>query len=85
MDYRSFAVAIGVGLLVGVIYGLLNVRSPAPPVIALLGLLGMLIGEQAVAWWRGHVDVSQAVARACTHGEHPPKVACRPEPTEQRS
>ena len=25
---------------------LLNVRSPAPPVIALVGLLGILIGEQ---------------------------------------
>lgn len=32
----------------GVIYALMNVRSPAPPVIALAGLLGMLIGEQAV-------------------------------------
>lgn len=36
------------GVLVGVIYGLLNVRSPAPPVIALVGLLGILLGEQAV-------------------------------------
>lgn len=36
------------GLLVGVLYSALNVRSPAPPVIALLGLLGMLIGEQIV-------------------------------------
>ena len=28
--------------------GLLNVRSPAPPVIALVGLLGILVGEQIV-------------------------------------
>lgn len=41
-------VALAVGLLVGVIYGLLNVRSPAPPVIALVGLLGILLGEQIV-------------------------------------
>ncbi len=27
---------------------LLQVRSPAPPAVALLGLLGMLIGEQVV-------------------------------------
>jgi XapX domain-containing protein len=33
---------------VGAIYGLLDVRSPGPPVVALLGLLGMLIGEQIV-------------------------------------
>ncbi len=36
------------GLLVGVVYSLLNVRSPAPPVVALVGLLGILAGEQIV-------------------------------------
>jgi len=40
--------SIATGVLVGIIYGLLNVRSPAPPAIALIGLLGMLIGEQVV-------------------------------------
>lgn len=40
--------SLGAGLLVGVIYGLIGVRSPAPPVIALLGLLGILVGEQIV-------------------------------------
>jgi XapX domain-containing protein len=40
--------SLGAGLLVGIIYGLMNVRSPAPPVIALIGLLGILVGEQAV-------------------------------------
>ena len=45
---KLYLVSIGIGILVGVIYGLFNVRSPAPPVIALVGLLGMLIGEQAV-------------------------------------
>jgi len=43
---RMYIVSIAVGLLVGVIYALLNVRSPAPPVIALLGLAGILVGEQ---------------------------------------
>lgn len=45
---KLYLLSIGVGLLVGVIYALLQVRSPAPPAIALLGLLGMLIGEQIV-------------------------------------
>ncbi|RDK02640.1 XapX domain-containing protein [Paraburkholderia lacunae] len=36
------------GLLVGVIYSLLHVRSPAPPLVALVGLLGILAGEQIV-------------------------------------
>lgn len=43
---KTYFVALGVGLLVGAIYGLLHVRSPAPPVVALVGLLGILIGEQ---------------------------------------
>ena len=45
---KIYVVSLGVGVLVGVIYGLLNVRSPAPPVIALIGLLGILVGEQLV-------------------------------------
>jgi XapX domain-containing protein len=36
------------GLRVGIVYALLNVRSPAPPVAALVGLLGILLGEQVV-------------------------------------
>jgi XapX domain-containing protein len=43
---KPYLVALAAGLLVGVIYALLNVRSPAPPVIALVGLLGILVGEQ---------------------------------------
>ncbi|MET3667234.1 DUF1427 family protein [Caulobacter sp. 1776] len=45
---KPYLLSVGVGLLVGVIYSLLGVRSPAPPAIALLGLLGILLGEQAV-------------------------------------
>jgi XapX domain-containing protein len=45
---RTYFVSLAVGVLVGIVYGLLDVRSPAPPVVALIGLLGMLIGEQVV-------------------------------------
>lgn len=45
---KIYLLSLAVGLLVGIIYGLLNVRSPAPPVIALVGLLGILVGEQIV-------------------------------------
>ena len=45
---QSYLISLGTGVLVGVVYGLLNVRSPAPPVIALVGLLGILAGEQVV-------------------------------------
>lgn len=45
---RIYLISLAAGLLVGIIYGLLNVRSPAPPVVALMGLLGILLGEQVV-------------------------------------
>lgn len=45
---KLYLVSLLMGLLAGVLYSVLNVRSPAPPVIALLGLLGMLVGEQIV-------------------------------------
>jgi XapX domain-containing protein len=45
---KVYVLSLAVGLLVGVIYGVLNVRSPAPPVVALVGLLGILLGEQLV-------------------------------------
>ena len=43
---KVYLVSLAAGLLVGIIYSLLNVRSPAPPVVALVGLLGILLGEQ---------------------------------------
>ena len=45
---KIYLISLGAGLLVGMIYALLQVRSPAPPAIALIGLLGMLVGEQVV-------------------------------------
>jgi len=45
---QTYLLSLGAGLVVGVVYSLMNVRSPAPPVIALVGLLGMLAGEQIV-------------------------------------
>ncbi|MGO7386296.1 XapX domain-containing protein [Rhizobium ruizarguesonis] len=45
---KLYLLSLAAGLLVGVIYSLLNVRSPAPPVVALIGLLGILVGEQLV-------------------------------------
>jgi XapX domain-containing protein len=45
---RVYLLSLGAGILVGVIYGFLNIRSPAPPVVALVGLFGILLGEQVV-------------------------------------
>ncbi|EPY4136424.1 DUF1427 family protein [Klebsiella variicola] len=40
-------ISLATGVLIGLIYAGLKVRSPAPPALALIGLLGMLTGEQA--------------------------------------
>ena len=45
---RVYLLSLGADLLVGLVYSLLNVCSPAPPVVALIGLFGILIGEQII-------------------------------------
>jgi XapX domain-containing protein len=63
--FLSFVVGLGVGFL----YGLIRVKSPAPPIVALLGLLGMVLGEQFGIWVQTKkLDVSRA-ASVCLVGE----------------
>ncbi|WP_116140087.1 DUF1427 family protein [Trinickia diaoshuihuensis] len=45
---EPYLVSLGAGVLIGVIYSVIKVRSPAPPLIALIGLLGMTLGAQAL-------------------------------------
>jgi XapX domain-containing protein len=44
----GYFVSLLTGVAAGVAYGLVQVRSPAPPLIALVGLLGMVLGEHAI-------------------------------------
>lgn len=53
---KPYLLSLGAGLLVGIVYSMLGVRSPAPPVIALIGLAGILLGEQVVPLARRLVD-----------------------------
>lgn len=55
---KPYLISLMVGLLVGVIYALFNVRSPAPPIIALVGLFGILAGEQLPSLVRRLIDHS---------------------------
>jgi len=48
-----YVISLGAGILIGVIYSMMGVHSPAPPVIALFGLLGILIGENGYPILKG--------------------------------
>jgi XapX domain-containing protein len=58
---RDIIFALLMGGAVGFAYGLCSIRSPAPPVVALLGLFAMTLGEQAAVAVRTHLptDVSR--------------------------
>lgn len=43
---KAYVLSLLAGILIGFVYSVLNVMSPAPPIIALIGLLGILAGEQ---------------------------------------
>jgi XapX domain-containing protein len=69
MEMKVLFVSFLVGLGVGALYGLIRVKSPAPPIVALLGLLGMVLGEQLGTWIQTKkVDVRRAAA-VCLVGE----------------
>jgi XapX domain-containing protein len=69
MEMKVLFLSFIVGLGVGVLYGLIRVKSPAPPIVALLGLLGMVLGEQLGIWMQTKkLDVPGA-ATVCLVGE----------------
>ncbi|MBN3729195.1 DUF1427 family protein [Burkholderia sp. Ac-20379] len=60
----SYLISLGAGIVVGLLYYASRVQSPAPPLIALAGLLGIVIGEHAIpvvqAQWHAHSQAGQA-------------------------
>ncbi|WP_336963021.1 XapX domain-containing protein [Sphingobium aquiterrae] len=67
---KPYLLSLGAGLLVGIVYSLLGVRSPAPPVIALVGLAGILLGEQLIPLARrltSSVEFTRFVHEDCAH------------------
>jgi XapX domain-containing protein len=65
---KASLISFAAGLLMGVLYVLIRVKSPAPPIVALLGLLGMVLGEQAGARL-------PAIKAHAAEREHPDKSA----------
>ncbi|MFO1712050.1 DUF1427 family protein [Pseudomonas aeruginosa] len=62
----NYLISLGIGLLVGVLYAVLDFRSPAPPAIALVGLLGMQLGEQLFPPWPRPAAAVAALIAATT-------------------
>jgi XapX domain-containing protein len=42
---KAYLLSFVLGCAVGVLYAVCRVKSPAPPIVALIGLLGMVLGE----------------------------------------
>ena len=47
---RAFLLSFLLGCIVGALYGLCRIKSPAPPIVALIGLLGMVLGESGYTY-----------------------------------
>jgi XapX domain-containing protein len=65
---KPYLISLAAGLLVGLVYSFLGVKSPAPPMIALIGLLGILFGEQMLPIAKRLIagySVAQSVAVTC--------------------
>ena len=67
----AYLVSLLVGIAVGTAYALLGVKSPAPPVVALFGLLGIVIGEQGMPWVKERIaDRHAAASSPRAPGQH---------------
>ncbi|MFH8977066.1 DUF1427 family protein [Streptomyces sp. NPDC017890] len=56
---RGPVVSLLAGLLMGAVYWALGLTSPAPPMIGLTGLLGIVLGERAVTRLRDRAAASE--------------------------
>lgn len=70
----SYLISLAAGLVVGLLYWAFKVQSPAPPLIALTGLLGMVIGEHAIPIVKAHY-FSAAIEN--TSSVHPAKLMAK--------
>lgn len=50
-----YLISMGAGIAVGLLYYLVRVQSPAPPLIALAGLLGIVVGEHAIPFVQAQI------------------------------
>ncbi|WP_430383483.1 DUF1427 family protein [Streptomyces sp. P10-4] len=79
---RAAAPAFAAGALMGAVYWSLGLRSPAPPLLGLTGLLGIVIGERAVSALRrrGRAAGSASVVGSAPAPGPAPVVGAAPAP-----
>jgi XapX domain-containing protein len=46
VSLSAVALAFATGLAVGIVFSLVNLPSPAPPFLGLIGLTGMFVGQR---------------------------------------
>ena len=80
---RPYLISLLMGAIAGILYHLLRIQSPAPPIIALLGLLGMLVGEQLVPIARRKL-AGEPLTAAWFRRECVPKITGAPPPDDPR-
>lgn len=66
----SYLISLAAGLAVGLLYWAFKVQSPAPPLVALTGLLGMVVGEHAIPIVKAHFFAVPAEHSASRHPIH---------------
>jgi XapX domain-containing protein len=82
---KIYILSLFAGLAVGVFYALVQVRSPAPPVVALIGLFGILVGEQIPPLVKGWMARKPAAVSWLNHQVKPHMfgpLPCALKPTE---
>lgn len=81
---KAYVISLIMGMLAGVIYVAIRVEAPAPPVIALLGLFGMLVGEQLVPLVKRLIK-REPVNLAWFRHECVPKISGTPPPSGEKT
>ncbi|MGK5507708.1 XapX domain-containing protein [Brevibacillus formosus] len=46
----SILLALVTGIVIGVVFQSLRIPSPAPPMLGLIGLIGMFLGQRLIPW-----------------------------------
>ncbi len=50
LSIGAIALAFGTGLAVGIVFNLVKLPSPAPPLLGLIGLTGMFVGQRLLPY-----------------------------------